>query len=56
MNKLVKPEGAVISAIEKQVSQALVELQTTHKVKSQLKQLYFVSAKVSIIFHSFICA
>lgn len=46
IGKLLKSDGKIVSEIEKQVSQALVDLETNDDVQSQLKELYIVGVKV----------
>ena len=46
IGKLLKSDGKVVSEIEKQVSQALIDLETNDDVQSQLKELYIVGVKV----------
>ena len=48
IGKLLKSDGKVVSDIEKQVSQALIDLETNDDVQSQLKELYIVGVKVRI--------
>ncbi|CAI5439219.1 unnamed protein product [Caenorhabditis angaria] len=45
VGKLLKSDGKPISEIEKQVSQALVDLETNDDTKNQLKELYIVGVK-----------
>ena len=45
IGKLLKSDGKVVSEIEKQVSQALIDLETNDDVQSQLKELYIVGVK-----------
>uniref|UniRef100_A0A8R1DFI3 40S ribosomal protein S7 n=1 Tax=Caenorhabditis japonica TaxID=281687 RepID=A0A8R1DFI3_CAEJA len=45
IGKLLKSDGKVVSEIEKQVSQALVDLENVDDLQSQLKELYIVGVK-----------
>ncbi|KAK6028216.1 hypothetical protein OSTOST_05742 [Ostertagia ostertagi] len=38
----MKPDGSVTTELEKQVSQALVDLESSQDIKSQLRELYIV--------------
>lgn len=44
--KCVKPEGKTADELEKTVSQALLDLENSSDIKQQLRELYFVKAKV----------
>jgi len=44
-SKLIKPRGDKVSDVEQHVSQALVELELSADIKTQLRELYFVGAK-----------
>lgn len=44
--KCVKPAGKTADELEKQVSQALFDLESSSDIKQQLRELYFVQAKV----------
>lgn len=46
--KLMKPEGAPATDLEKQVSQALVDLQANSEIQAQLRELYITGVKVGI--------
>jgi small subunit ribosomal protein S7e len=43
--KCVKPEGRKVDELEKQVSQAMTDLESSSEIKQQLRELYFVKAK-----------
>lgn len=48
IGKLMKPDGAVTTELEKQVSQALVDLESNADIKAQLRELYIVGVRVRI--------
>ncbi|KAK6052526.1 putative ribosomal protein S7e [Cooperia oncophora] len=45
IGKLMKPDGSVTTELEKQVSQALVDLESSQDIKSQLRELYIVGVR-----------
>ncbi|CAB3408130.1 unnamed protein product [Caenorhabditis bovis] len=45
IGKLLKSDGKPVSEIEKQVSQALIDLETNEEIREQLKELYIVGVK-----------
>ncbi|KJH48012.1 ribosomal protein S7e [Dictyocaulus viviparus] len=45
VGKLMKPDGAVVTELEKQVSQALVDLESSTDFKAQLRELYIVGVR-----------
>ena len=47
--KLIKPEGEAPTEIEKQVAAALANLSEVPDLHEQLKELYFVGAKVCFL-------
>lgn len=46
-SKIVKPGGKMPNEFEKQVSNAIADLETSPDIKAQLRELYIVGAKVS---------
>ena len=48
--KIIKPGGKAPDDLEKQVSSALADLEATSDIKAQLRELFFVGAKVSKCF------
>lgn len=44
--KIVKPEGKVPDELEKQVSNAIADLESNSDIRAQLRELYIVGAKV----------
>ena len=49
LNKIVKPGGKLPDELEKQVSNALADLEATSDIKAALRELYIVGAKVSCL-------
>lgn len=49
VEKLIKPAGQEPDKLEKEVSQALADLETNSEIKAQLRELYFVGAKVNLL-------
>lgn len=47
VTKIVKPKGRTPTDLEKQVSNALADLEATSDIKASLKELFIVGAKVS---------
>lgn len=45
-SKIVKPDGKVPDELERQVSNALSDLEATSDIRAQLRELYIVGAKV----------
>lgn len=45
IGKLIKPDGAVVTELEKQVSQALIDLDNSSEMKAQLRELYIVGVR-----------
>ncbi|CAJ0596062.1 unnamed protein product [Cylicocyclus nassatus] len=45
IGKLMKPDGSVATELEKQVSQALVDLESSTDIKAQLRELYIVGVR-----------
>ncbi len=45
-SKIVKPGGKQPDELEKQISSALVDLESTSEIKAQLRELFIVGAKV----------
>ncbi|VDM76392.1 unnamed protein product [Strongylus vulgaris] len=48
IGKLMKPDGTVATELEKQVSQALVDLESSTDIKAQLRELYIVGVRVQV--------
>ncbi|WKX88022.1 hypothetical protein Q1695_007994 [Nippostrongylus brasiliensis] len=45
IGKLMKPDGSVTTQLEKDVSQALVDLESSADIKAQLRELYIVGVR-----------
>lgn len=45
-SKIVVPEGKVPDELEKQVSNAIADLESNSDIRAQLRELYIVGAKV----------
>lgn len=49
-SKIIKPDGKPVTDLERQISGALADLDSSSEIKNQLRELFIVGVKVSIMF------